>query len=171
VKHVVLAVILLFVIVPTLPAQTSPGSMRELIDEVRALRTAVEQSVTLGTRAQMVVARIQLQEQRIADLSRRASALKADLKSADLEVSEYTNRLEAFEADISAMPSGEARQKTEEELARSRRRLEILERHRQSLTNDEATVMQQIATEQGRWTDATNELADLERLLTPKKPR
>ena len=43
--------------------------IRELLTEVRALRIAMERSATVGARIQLLVARVQLQEQRIAELS------------------------------------------------------------------------------------------------------
>src|SRR5688572_5520225 len=72
----------------TLVAQSSTtiDPIRELLVEVRGLRAAMERSATVGARVQLLVARIQLQEQRIAELSRRATTLRSELRDTDQEL-------------------------------------------------------------------------------------
>src|SRR5688572_14495019 len=69
----------------TLVAQSSTtiDPIRELLVEVRGLRAAMERSATVGARIQLLVARVQLQEQRIAEVSRRINSARAELRTAE----------------------------------------------------------------------------------------
>ena len=53
---------------PARPAQNDV--LAELLVEVRGLRLAMERAATVGARIQLLVARVQLQEQRIAEVAR-----------------------------------------------------------------------------------------------------
>ena len=66
-------------------AQT-PDVLGELLKEVRGLRLAMERAATVGARIQLLVARVQLQEQRIAELSRRAAVVRDELSKADAAI-------------------------------------------------------------------------------------
>ena len=54
-------------------AQPRPASMDELVAEVRALRAEIQQMADSSIRAQLLVARLQVQEQRIAGIARQLS--------------------------------------------------------------------------------------------------
>jgi hypothetical protein len=47
----------------------------ELLNEVRALRLAVERLATDGARSQVLLGRVQLQERRVADIARRLESV------------------------------------------------------------------------------------------------
>src|SRR5689334_16745217 len=58
------------------------GSMNELIGEVRALRLAVERSTEVTSRSQTLLGRVQLQENRLADLGRRLDDARQRVRAA-----------------------------------------------------------------------------------------
>jgi predicted nucleic acid-binding Zn-ribbon protein len=146
-------------------AQADP--IRELLTEVRALRVALERAATLGTRLQLLVARLQLQEQRVSELSRRLNDARTQLRSFEMGVQPITSQLESMEQALRGThPPGE-RSQIEHQIATMKSQIEAMDRRRQEMTAEEAFLSQQLATEQGRWSDFNERLEQLERSLTP----
>ena len=75
----------------------APDVLRELLVEVRGLRAAMERAATVGARIQLLVARVQMQEERIAELSRRAIAVREEISRIDLQIAQLTGMLKQFE--------------------------------------------------------------------------
>ena len=50
-------------------SSTRPASIEDLVDEVRGLRADIQQMADSSIRAQLLVARLQVQEQRIAGIA------------------------------------------------------------------------------------------------------
>jgi hypothetical protein len=61
---------LLFVAVVSGHAQRPPATMTDLLLEIRALRGDLSQSLSATVRSQVIVGRVQMQEQRIAAIKR-----------------------------------------------------------------------------------------------------
>src|SRR5688572_7550994 len=82
----------------TLVAQSSTtiDPIRELLVEVRGLRVAMERAATVGARIQLLVARVQMQEQRIAELSRRAATVREELGKLDATIAQHSAMLKQF---------------------------------------------------------------------------
>jgi predicted nucleic acid-binding Zn-ribbon protein len=140
--------------------------IRELLGEVRALRMAMERSATVGVRIQLLVARVQMQEQRIAELTRRADTLRSEMRSIDQEQASMSFQ-QRMMTDKDAPP--EQREEMAEMLKMFAGNTERLEKRRQELLNEENLVAQQIAIDQGRWTEVNNQLDQLERMLAGKQ--
>jgi uncharacterized coiled-coil protein SlyX len=142
-------------------AQTqAPDVLGELLKEVRALRIAMERASTVGARIQLLVARVQLQEQRIAELSRRATAVREELSKLDLGIAQLAPMMKMFEKE-----SAQERAAMEGPLEQFKAQIAAQEKRRQELQNEEALLAQQIAADQGRWSDINNQLDQLERSL------
>ena len=146
----------------------APDLVRELLTEVRALRIAMERAATTGARIQLLVARVQLQEQRIAELSRRGTAIRDQISSLDSTLSSTASEIRRME---SALDSGliTDRSQVERQVELMKPDLARGEKRRQDLLNEESLLAQQMAADQGRWTDVNNQLDELERALTPIK--
>lgn len=140
--------------------------IRELLTEVRALRLAMERSATVGARIQLLVARVQLQEQRIAELSRRAAAVRDEISKIDAKLAADAADLSRMEQALEGVTDAKERSDVESNLAFFKRRLALPDQRRQDLLNEESQLSQQIAADQGRWSDVNNQLDDLERSLT-----
>lgn len=150
-------------------AQT-PDLLGELLKEVRGLRLAMERAATVGARIQLLVARVQLQEQRIAELSRRAAAVRDEIATLDGVITTHAREVKRAEAMLE--PGGveeKARKEAEAMLEFFKGQLAVPEKRRQELANEEAMLSQQMSADQGRWTDVNNQLDQLERSLTPPK--
>ncbi len=160
-------------------AQTPPGAARTdilpaLLEEVRGLRSAMEQMSSAGPRVQLALGRLQLQEQRINTSIRRADDARARLTQLHREQAEEQGRLRGFESllkERGTHPNVDG--PPPEELAA------MIKHHKQRLAEhdtavqrsaaEEALFAAEVATEQARWTEINQRLEELERLLRPLK--
>jgi chromosome segregation ATPase len=140
--------------------------IRELLVEVRALRIAMERSATVGARIQLLVARVQLQEQRIAELSRRSAAVRDEISKVEATIATNTDALKREESAVERTNSVEMRRELEQQVEHYKAQLRNPEKRRQELLNEESLLSQQLAADQGRWSDVNNQLDELERSLT-----
>lgn len=140
--------------------------IRELLVEVRALRIAMERSATVGARIQLLVARVQLQEQRIAELSRRAAAVRDELSKMDMGIAQFADQLIDMQAALDrGISDPKQRVQMERELEHLKAEQARPNKRRQDLLNEESLLSQQLAADQGRWSDVNGQLDELERSL------
>ena len=160
-----LLAVCLFVVPSVAFAQArTDDPIRELLTEVKLLRQALERASTVGTRIQLLVARVQLQEQRIGDLSRRLDGVRSELRDVERELNVMSPQVTAMQEAAQAEDPND-RRAAEQAAATLNSQLEALERRRQELTGEEGLLSQQIAAEQGRWIDFNNRLEELEKAL------
>jgi len=146
-------------------AATSPDVLSALLVEVRGLRAAMEQMASAGPRVQLALGRLQLQEQRVNTLVRRLEEIKARLPSAQLQLAEAGEQLNRFEKMSRDAPDPAHRRDAEDALPDLKRRTGYASQEVQRLQTEEATVTQEIAAEQNRWTEFNQRLEELERAL------
>lgn len=174
--RVLAAVVIVLAVV--MPAQSFAQSaapvqrdvLAELLIEVRGLRQAMERAATVGARIQLLVARVQLQEQRIAESSRRLVAVRDELSRLDSQAASMLDQMRLAERELdSARP--EKREELQEMIGHYKRNAAAVDKRRQEMANEEALLLQQVAADQGRWSDVNAQLDDIERTLAspPKK--
>ena len=157
-------------------AQTStppaaPDVLKELLVEVRGLRAAMERAATVGARIQLLVARVQMQEQRIAELSRRAVTVREELSRLDAAMAQHSAMMKQFErSGSSGRANAEEQREIENMIEMQKQQIAMSEKRRQELLGEESLLAQQIAADQSRWSDVNSQLDELERSLTPRKP-
>ena len=169
------AVLIMTLIVPvSAQAQSAPAPpdvIKELLAEVRGLRQAMERAATVGARIQLLVARVQLQEQRISELSKRVVAVRDEMSKLDVQAIEMQRQVSHAEkaATSTAFPADERTQMAQ--VADDwKAKLATVDKRRQELASEESMLSQQIAADQGRWSDVNGQLDDIERsLTTPRK--
>jgi chromosome segregation ATPase len=153
---------------PAAPA--APDVLSELLVEVRGLRVAMERAATVGARIQLLVARVQMQEQRIAEATRRASAIRDDLSAVDMQIAQLSVMVKQFEsAPDGGRLSPEDQRQVESMIEIQKQQVAAAEKRRQELVTEDALLSQQIATDQSRWSDVNAQLDELERSLIPRK--
>src|SRR5687768_2597431 len=144
--------------------------LKELLVEVRGLRAAMERAATVGARIQLLVARVQMQEQRITELSRRAVAVREELSRIDAGSAQFSAMMKQFErSGSSARVNPDEQREIEGMIEMQKQQIAITEKRRQELLSEEALLAEQIAADQGRWSDVNNQLDELERSLTPRR--
>jgi uncharacterized coiled-coil protein SlyX len=150
---VTLAVALSVVVAVHLQAQgQKPASLDDLLGEVRGLRAEINRAAAASMRMQSLLARLSLQEARIASLSRQLSDARQQLTATQLGLAPLTEQLKQF-GNVSAL--GPAFKTMYEQGQRTER--ELLDRT--------AALEGQIAEEQGRWLEFNAGLDELERAL------
>jgi septal ring factor EnvC (AmiA/AmiB activator) len=137
------------------------GAMRELVTEIRGLRADLNRVAGANIRSQLLVGRLQLQEQRTITLSRQLDTLQQELAAVAQERLAMEDRRK--QVDESTTMKVEER---EEMQAAVRQQMKQLQRKEQHLRQREASLSAMVADEQARWTDVSSRLDELERSLT-----
>jgi chromosome segregation ATPase len=146
------------------PATLTPDP---LLAEVRGLRADLHQAAAASIRAQLLVARLQLQEQRITVLSGQLADVRRQLaakESAALPLAESVKRLEEA-AQHAAGRDADQQRDVEAALSGNKATLAEMQRDIAKLRTQEAGLQNSIATEQNRWSDFNNRVDELERQL------
>jgi predicted nucleic acid-binding Zn-ribbon protein len=140
----------------------------DLLLEVRGLRAAMEAMASSGPRVQLALGRLQLQEQRVNNLLRRLETSRASLGAAQRAEENARQELAGREEALGSFPEGEDRRQMQLHLRVAKREHAQLATELQRLQVEESGVVQELATEQGRWSDINQRMEELERTLTKK---
>jgi len=146
-----------------------------LLAEVRALRADLAQANQAGVRAQLLTARVQLQEQRVMYFDRRRAELATRAAEAAEKTRQLTAELTGDEERLRQMRAGSAQIPKEQlepmikmfESAVENGKANALaaSESEQRLRIEEAEMQSVLAAEQGRWSDLNARLDELERAL------
>jgi predicted nucleic acid-binding Zn-ribbon protein len=150
------------------PAPKNEDVLPALLAEVRGLRAAMEQMASAGPRIQLFVSRLQLQEGRMAAMIRRLDTLRDNLAAARRDSEATQDALKHLETAEASGRSQIPREELTEMLARTRRDVAERKGTVARLSGEETQLAQDLAVEQGRWTDINQRLDDLERSLSKR---
>lgn len=146
-------------------AQHSPATLDDLLTELRGLRADLNASAGTTTRAQVIVGRLSVQEQRIAAVTRELGEVQNQLREAMQQrqrtsamVAAMKQRMESGAVVLDRVSYGRDIAEIESRLLRERQREDDLRYRENELLN-------MLVTEQGRWIDFSSRLDDLERAL------
>jgi outer membrane murein-binding lipoprotein Lpp len=139
------------------------SSMDDVVAEVRALRADLQQMAESSLRAQLLVARLQVEEQRIDGLARQLAETEQQMRSLEgARNPMLTQMLKQFDA--------EPREPGEPDmLAGVRAQLEKIENGDPVLKERQASLSRLLAEEQARWVSFNAQLEALERQKGPGK--
>ena len=149
--------------------QRNPATLDDVLTELQGMRADLLRSSTAGVRAQLLTARLSLEEQRLADLGRQLASEQLRLDEASAKRRELEQGLKDWEAALStnALPPEQHR---DIEASMPRRRAEVTQiaTDEQELRTKVSGLSNQILSEQGLWTEFSNRLDELERSLSQK---
>ena len=147
----------------------APDVLAALLVEVRGLRQAMEQVASAGPRVQLALGRLQLQEQRLNTMIRRAEAVRESVARAEREAAEMQSRAAGLEATLKSPDPRTADEQfvrqVNMEIRDNKRRLASLSTELQRLQGEDAALQQQIGGEQARWADINRLSRRFERAL------
>lgn len=97
-------------------AQTNPdaATIQALLAEVRQLRLAVERSLSLAPRMQLLMQRAQFQDQKVARVSQQLDEVRRQIAAETARQASVTDRLAKIEQDLSGETDAERRKQLED---------------------------------------------------------
>jgi chromosome segregation ATPase len=142
-----------------------PDVLSALLTEVRGLRQAMEQMAASGPRVQLALGRLQLQEQRVNTMIRRLETVRDAVAKAEKDRATTQLQLSGMENMFKSdtPPSAEDRNPMTAMIETLKKTVAAADAEVQQLQAEEAQLQQQIAAEQGRWSEINKALEDLER--------
>jgi transketolase len=146
---------------------TSSDVMTALLQEVHGLRMAMEQSAAITPRVQLTLARLNIEEQRIAQLGAQLDRARQDLTNQSLELRRMSDDLPDAERRLQTTADDRLRRELEVGVADLKRRLKLQTAAEEAARARENDAMQALTTEQNRWIELNARLDELERLLAP----
>jgi chromosome segregation ATPase len=162
------ALLALFMFRPSVAGQTASSNqdtVAALLVEVRGLRAAMEQMASVGPSIQLAMGRLQLQEQRINTLVRRADSLREALASAHKRAAELQDRVGNLQRALEGSAEPVHRSSIEDQLPIVKQDLARATAEVQRLQTEESYAAAQVASEQARWAEINQRLEDLDRTL------
>ena len=139
-----------------------------LLMEVRALRDDIQRYAGATIRVQLLLARLQLQEQRINSLGAQVVEVRSQMAGNAKEQSEAADRVKRYTSVLDNPAADfppEERRDIQNSIPGWRLNLQRLQVEGQRLSAQEADLASQISTEQARWMDFNTRLDELEKSL------
>ena len=148
-------------------SRQSPATLDDLLAELRALRADMAQSSGASIKTQLLVARLQLQEQRINGIGRQLIDVQGQLTRAHNQVSDLERRSKDLDDHLTQVAVGEREAQDMKEIKRElAASLSQAQQSVQDLTNQEGELSRQFTGEQARWNDFNDRLDALERSVS-----
>jgi UDP-glucose 6-dehydrogenase len=146
------------------PAPPRPASTDDVVAEIRALRADIQQMADTSIRAQLLVARLQVQEQRISSLVRQLADTEEKMRGLEAARNPFlTEMLKNMDEDQSDPEAAKL-------FAGMKTQMEKIENGDPVLNERQASLTRLIAEEQARWAAFNKQLEQLEsRLPAPKR--
>jgi|KBSSwiStaDraftv2_1062776.scaffolds.fasta_scaffold189081_3 chromosome segregation ATPase len=144
-------------------APVDASAQDALLTEIRGLRQDINRVMTTNVRAQLLVGRLQLQEQRVFTVGRQLLEVQNLLATVRSELAQDEARVKRLEDDR-AVDSAE-RLAIQQALPAFKAELEQKQRREQTLRAQESELLNVVNDEQTRWTDFNERLDALERSL------
>jgi predicted nucleic acid-binding Zn-ribbon protein len=170
-KAAIVGVVLIGVVVGTAgqtASQTSPSN-DALLTEVRGLRAELNQAAGTSIRTQLLVARLQLQEQRINTIAKQLTDVQTQRSGNEGGLAQMSSRQKQIEDTLRGQMASEMRQQLEREVASMKGPLTQMRQRSQELLAQESSLSGQLATEQSRWIDFNSRLDEIEREIRDRK--
>jgi len=135
------------------------ASMDDVVTEVRALRAEMKQSAQASLRAQLLVARLQVEEQRIAGLARQLSETEQQIRGLESARNPWLEQM-LTELDKNPPKPGEV-----DMMAGVRAQFEKIQNGDPVLNERRDSLSRQLADEQARWMAFNAQLEALEKAI------
>ena len=136
-----------------------------LLVEVRGLRTAIEQMSSASARVQLVMGRLQIQEQRVNGFLDRLNRLRESVAGSERELAAHRAALTEVQSAMERSIEPGERTALEQRATQLRGAVSSVSREAQRLRTEEAELAGLVSAEQGRWSDINQQLEELDRIL------
>ena len=139
-------------------------SVSELLVEVRALRAEIGEAARTSFQSQLLVSRLQLQEQRLFHLDRQRAEIAARRADAERALSAFESQLKPLEDGLVETPNRENAEFVALVVQKKAQQAMI-----DQLRSQESELVNGIGAEQARWSDFNGRLDELERSMGVKR--
>jgi len=147
------------------PERAPADDMKALVAEVRALRLAFERTSAHTGQAQLLLGRVQLQENRLATLGRQLLEARTRLLDAQAAQAESEQQVRQISDRSRTSSDPIERQAIDEQLVHLKNEIGRRQSRTTQLQGDETAAQHALTTEQQRWADFNDRLEALERTL------
>ena len=145
-------------------AHRPDATLDELVVEVQAMRAEMNQAAAASIRAQLLVGRLQMEDQRIAGLVRDLEAVQADLAANAHARAESAATLKVLEEAVMGATS-DVRDDAEKQLAAAKAAAQESDRRQQLLKRRESAMSKELQEDQARWQDLNARLENFEQSI------
>jgi len=145
-------------------ANRPDATLDELVVEVQALRAEMNQAAAASIRAQLLVGRLQMEDQRIAALVRELEAVQADLAASAHTRTDSAEKLKSLEEAVMGATS-DVREEAEKQLAAAKAAAQQSDHRQQLLKRRESVLAKELQEDQARWQDMNARLETFEQSI------
>ena len=143
----------------------TPATLDDLLSEVKGLRADIGQSSAATIKTQLLVARLQVEEQRINGIAKQIADVEQQLAPIRQSIAMMTPDLKRLD---DARRSANNDPDLSDRIEQIKTGLDTHQRRERELAGQEANLAQQYALEQSRWSEFNDRLDALERSLTTR---
>lgn len=147
------------------PANASDATIQALLVEVRQLRLALERSTTFGPRMQLVIARFQLQQDRVDRQERELRTLREQLANESLSNQRTLATLNQYVEQANQAQDPTIKKQSEDAAASARADIEQQAAREQQLKAEESDLSNRVKAEQAKLDDLAAQLDRLEKVM------
>ena len=145
-------------------AHRPDATLDELVVEVQALRAEMNQAAAASIRAQLLVGRLQMEDQRISGVARELDTVQGDLATNAQARTEAAARMKALEDDVTSA-TADVREEAEQRLAAARTAAQQADRRQQALKRRESALAKELQEDQARWNEINARLENFEHAI------
>ena len=149
-------------------AHRPDATLDELVVEVQAMRAEMNQAAAASIRAQLLVGRLQMEDQRIAGVVRELEAVEADLAANAQARAEAAARLKTLEEAVLAA-TNDVHDEAEKQLAAARTAAQQLDRRQQALKRRATALGKELQEDQARWHEINSRLENFEQSIQARQ--
>ncbi len=146
-------------------APSNSGTLDAVVREIRLLRQTIERQAVSNGRAQLLMARLTLVDQRAARARAAVDRLESEVTSAERERAQLVIDSRQAARSLEQVTDPDRRQQLESELQRIRARLMEAETQHSRAESRLAQARRDLDTETGRYEELERWLTDLDRQL------
>ena len=145
-------------------AHRPDATLDELVVEVQAMRAEMNQAAAASIRAQLLVGRLQMEDQRITGVVRDLETVQADLAASAQARAEAATRLKTLEEALLGA-TNDVREEAEERVAAAKAAAQQIDRRQQTLKRRESALAKELQEDQARWQDINARLEHFEQSI------
>jgi uncharacterized protein YlxW (UPF0749 family) len=149
------------------PAPSRAATLDDLLEELRAFRTELRDSSATSLRAQLLLARLQVQEQRVSTIWRQLAEVEDRVQATEKDGGTPEHFLKLMGVAPGTAPPAHLAPVIE----MFKTQMAAAEKANAELKQRQAELTQLMADEQSRWNTLNAEIEALERALTAVRPQ